>query len=197
MVRTYCWWHHILKSLNMQKLSCCSATSFMPYWSVFTVLEGTRLRMLQSHSDWTLWNMIATCLENIPQENILIHWDTNLMGVTNYFFFLIKVKVHISWDGTHTDTVDEAKKLRRDRSWTLGETPLVILLNEHSNKTTLNDILLYPHILISALLSPYQRSCFLQMVISIETHNWTTYRVKDMVLSSKRNVCITPLLSKA
>lgn len=34
-----------------------------------------------------------------------------------------------------TDTADEAKNLRRDRSWALGETPLVILLNEHSNKT--------------------------------------------------------------
>lgn len=60
-----------------------------------------------------------------------------------------------------------------------GNSP-VILLNEHSNKTTLNDILLYPQILISTLLSPYQRSCFLQMVISIETHNWTMYRVKDI-----------------
>lgn len=50
-----------------------------------------------------------------------------------------------------SDTVNEAENLRLDRSWTLGGKTIVILLNEYSNKTTPDDVLLY--LLISASLN--------------------------------------------
>lgn len=42
------------------------------------------------------------------------------------------------------DIVIEAKNLRLARSWSLGGNPTTInLINEHSNKTTCNSMLLY------------------------------------------------------
>lgn len=128
---------------------------------------------------------------NLPEK--YTHWydrGTNLVGVTNYC--LIKVKVHTrKWSQTWNCWHGQKSKMRMVMS--LRGSLLVILLNEHSSKTSPKDILLYTHrsVHCSALI---RDAVLYQVVTNIETHSWTMCRVWKTLACS--GVCITPLPSR-
>lgn len=74
-----------------------------------------------------------------------------------------------------------------------GETNIIIPINRHSIKITLNELL------VNASLNLYQKSLSLQyMAINTDTFNWPTCsRTKDCaVLSSKWDICTAPLVPR-
>lgn len=89
---------------------------------------------------------------------------------------------------------EAAKNLSLDRSWTLAEKlPLLFYSMNVAIKTTPNDIFLYPQI-IRTLLSPHQRSFFLQYMIMLcrDPQLDSVQGVRDFGVLSPNGITLLP-----
>lgn len=86
----------------------------------------------------TLRHTTETCL-----HDELVQYGTNVTRITNHFLTGFKTHSMILKPIPNTGKMD--KSLRLHRSWLKGNPTAVLLLKEHSNQMTPNDILSYTH----------------------------------------------------
>jgi hypothetical protein len=85
----------------------------------------------------TIWmSTTVEASQNIHTFTEIHASDTSIMGVTNNF--LIVFKTH------EIESLLDTSKMAKNLPWARGKPNTIILLKDHSNKMTPNDVLIYP-----------------------------------------------------